>query len=175
MEHGLSPVPAVGLVVDPGHAARRPQRQRHGSRQRADDRQHDRRRPPARRRRQKQRRLRTRLLAGRAVASRRRSISGATAWPCRSPITLTGGQISDVKSYAPPMAELGPEPRVLLRDPAQTQPQGPADHRRLHLRLRNLVERRFAKPKHSRRLATATTRPRTASSASSSWPQLGRG
>ena len=90
-------------------------------------------------------------------------------------MVLTGGQVSDVKGYAPVMAEPGPEPKVLMGDKgydadailADLQDRGiaavipPKRNRKVqpiidgHLyALRNLVERRFSKLKHSRRLAT---------------------
>jgi transposase len=90
-------------------------------------------------------------------------------------ITLTGGQVSDVKGYAPLMAEPGPHPKVLIGDKgydadailADLQANGvaaviPPKRNRItqttidgHIyALRNLVERCFSKLKHSRRLAT---------------------
>ena len=90
-------------------------------------------------------------------------------------VTLTGGQTSDVRGYAPVMAEPGPEPRVLLADKgydadfiiSDLNDRGvaaiiPAKRNRKvqpvidgHIyALRNLVERCFSKLKHSRRLAT---------------------
>ncbi len=90
-------------------------------------------------------------------------------------VVLTGGEVSDVKGYAPLMAEPGPGPRVLLGDKgydadailADLDARGAAavippkrnrkDQRPIdgHLyALRNLVERCFSKLKHSRRLAT---------------------
>ena len=90
-------------------------------------------------------------------------------------MVLTGGQVSDVKGYAPAMAEPGPEPKVLMGDKgydadailADLQDRGiaavipPKRNRKVqpiidgHLyALRNLVERCFSKLKHSRRLAT---------------------
>jgi transposase len=90
-------------------------------------------------------------------------------------VVLTGGEVSDVKGYAPLMAEPGPEPKVLLgdkgydadailddldaRDCAAVIP--PKSNRKVQrpidgclYALRNLVERCFSKLKHSRRLAT---------------------
>ena len=90
-------------------------------------------------------------------------------------VILTGGEVSDVKGYAPVMAEPGPEPKVLMGDKgydadailADLQARGvaavipPKRNRKVqpiidgHLyALRNLVERCFSKLKHSRRLAT---------------------
>ena len=90
-------------------------------------------------------------------------------------VVLTGGEVSDVKGYAPVMAEPGPEPKVLLGDKgydadailADLEGRGvaavipPKRNRKVqpvidgHLyALRNLVERCFSKLKHSRRLAT---------------------
>jgi len=90
-------------------------------------------------------------------------------------ITLTGGQVSDVKGYAPLMAEPGPDPKVLIGDKgydadailADLQAKGvaavipPKRNRIIQpiidgciYALRNVVERCFSKLKHSRRLAT---------------------
>jgi transposase len=90
-------------------------------------------------------------------------------------VVLTGGEASDVKGYAPIMAEPGPEPKVLLGDKgydadailADLDARGiaaiiPPKRNRTVQRdidghryaLRNLVERCFSKLKHSRRLAT---------------------
>lgn len=90
-------------------------------------------------------------------------------------VVLTGGQVNDVKGYAPVMAEPGPTPRVLLGDKAydadvilndlesrNIASVIPAKRNRKaqpiidgHIyALRNLVERCFSKLKHSRRLAT---------------------
>ena len=90
-------------------------------------------------------------------------------------VVLTGGEVSDVKGYAPVMAEPGPQPKVLLGDKgydtdailADLDARGaaaiipPKRNRTVqreidgHLyALRNLVERCFSKLKHSRRLAT---------------------
>ena len=103
---------------------------------------------------------------------------------------VTGGEVSDVKAYAPVMAEPGPQPKVLLGDKgydadailADLEDRGiaavipPRRNRKVqpvidgHLyALRNLVERCLSKLKHSRRLP-ATTRPPTATPASSSSP-----
>ena len=90
-------------------------------------------------------------------------------------MVLTGGEVSDVKSYAPVMAEPGPEPKVLLGDkkydaaailsdleeraiaaiipPKRNRKVQPVIDGHLYA-LRNLVERCFSKLKHSRRLAT---------------------
>ncbi|MDO8360529.1 MAG: IS5 family transposase [Devosia sp.] len=90
-------------------------------------------------------------------------------------VVLTGGQVSDVKGYAPVMAEPGPEPKVLMGDkgydadailadledrgiaavipPKRTRKVQPIIDGHLYA-LRNLVERCFSKLKHSRRLAT---------------------
>jgi transposase len=90
-------------------------------------------------------------------------------------VVLTGGQVNDVKGYAPVMAEPGPVPKVLLGDKGydtdailidlETRNISaviPAKRNRKtqpvidgHIyALRNLVERCFSKLKHSRRLAT---------------------
>jgi transposase len=90
-------------------------------------------------------------------------------------VVLTGGEVSDVKGYAPVMAEPGPARSVLLGDKgydadailADLHAKGvaavipPKRNRKVqpvidgHLyALRNLVERCFSKLKHSRRLAT---------------------
>lgn len=90
-------------------------------------------------------------------------------------MVLTGGEVSDVKGYAPLMAEPGPEPKVLLGDKgydadailADLDAKGaaavipPKRNRKCQrdidgqlYALRNLVERCFSKLKHSRRLAT---------------------
>src|SRR5262249_10630178 len=90
-------------------------------------------------------------------------------------VVLTGGEASDVKGYAPVMAEPGPEPKVLIADERYDADAIRADleaksvaavippkrNRKVqrtidgHLyALRNLVERCFSKLKHSRRLAT---------------------
>ena len=88
---------------------------------------------------------------------------------------LTGGEVSDVKGYAPVMAEPGPEPKVVLADkgydtdailadlvarniaaiipPKSNRKVQPVIDGHLYA-LRNLVERCFSKLKHSRRLAT---------------------
>jgi transposase len=90
-------------------------------------------------------------------------------------LVVTGGEVSDVKGYAPVMAEPGPEPKVLIADKgydadailADLSLRGvaavvpPRRNRKVqpiidgHLyALRNLVERCFSKLKQSRRLAT---------------------
>ena len=90
-------------------------------------------------------------------------------------VTLSGGQVSDVKGYAPVMDEPGPQPRVLLADKGYDADFILADldardvvaviparrNRKVqpvidgHIyALRNLVERCFSRLKHSRRLAT---------------------
>ena len=90
-------------------------------------------------------------------------------------MVLTGGEVSDVKGYAPVMAEPGPEPKVLLGDkgydadailadleargaaaiiPPKRNPTVQRDIDGHLYALRNLVERCFSKLKHSRRLAT---------------------
>ena len=90
-------------------------------------------------------------------------------------MVLTGGEVSDIKGYAPVMAEPGPEPKVLLADkaydadailadlehrgaaaiiPSKRNRTIPRDVDRHLYALRNLVERCFSKLKHSRRLAT---------------------
>jgi len=88
---------------------------------------------------------------------------------------LTGGQVNDVKGFAPLMAEPGPAPRVILADKGydadailtDLDAQGiaavipPKLNRKVQrpidgniYALRNLVERCFSKLKHSRRIAT---------------------
>jgi len=90
-------------------------------------------------------------------------------------VVLTGGQVSDVKGYAPVMAEPGPKPKIVLGDKGYdadailTDLQAndiaavipPKRNRKVQpvidgyiYALRNLVERCFSKLKHSRRLAT---------------------
>ncbi len=90
-------------------------------------------------------------------------------------VVLTGGQVSDVKGYGPVMAEPGPQPKILLGDKGydadailiDLDEKGveavipPKRNRKIQrvidgyvYALRNLVERCFAKLKHSRRLAT---------------------
>ncbi len=90
-------------------------------------------------------------------------------------MVLTGGEVSDVKGYAPVMAEGGPQPHVLLGDKGydtdaildDLTARGiaavipPKRNRKVQrvidgylYALRNLVERCFSKLKHSRRLAT---------------------
>jgi len=90
-------------------------------------------------------------------------------------VVLTGGQVSDVKGYAPVMAQPGPEPKIMLGDKGYdadsilsdleanniTAVIPPKRNRKIqpiidgHIyALRNLVERCFSKLKHSRRLAT---------------------
>ena len=90
-------------------------------------------------------------------------------------MVLTGGEVSDVKGYAPVMAEPGPEPKVLMGDKGydadaileDLEARGavavipPKRNRKVQpvidgyiYTLRNLVERCFSKLKHSRRLAT---------------------
>ena len=92
-------------------------------------------------------------------------------------VVLTGGEVSDIKGYAPVMAQPGPEPKVLLGDkgydadailadldhrgaaaiiPPKRQSNNPARHRRPSLRLAKpgralLLQTQL---KHSRRLAT---------------------
>jgi transposase len=90
-------------------------------------------------------------------------------------ITLTGGEVSDVKGYAPVMAEPGPQPNVLIADkgydantilddleakeiaavipPKRNRTVQPTIDGYIYT-LRNLVERCISKLKHSRRLAT---------------------
>lgn len=90
-------------------------------------------------------------------------------------VVLTGGEVSDVKGYAPVMAEPGPDPKVMLGDKgydadailADLAQRGvtavipPKRNRKVQpvidgciYALRNLVERCISKLKHSRRLAT---------------------
>ena len=90
-------------------------------------------------------------------------------------MVLTGGEVSDVKGYAPLMAEPGPQPKVMLGDkgydadlilndlkskaieavipPKRNRKVQPVIDGHIYA-LRNLVERCFSKLKHSRRLAT---------------------
>ena len=90
-------------------------------------------------------------------------------------VVLTGGKDSDVKGYAPVMAEPGPAPKVMLGDkgyasdailtdldarsvaavipPKRNRKVQPVIDGHIYV-LRNLVERCFSKLKHSRRLAT---------------------
>ena len=90
-------------------------------------------------------------------------------------MTLTGGEVSDVKGYAPVMAEPGPQPKVLIADkgydandilsdlatkkiaavipPKRNRKVQPAIDAFIYV-LRNLVERCISKLKQSRRLAT---------------------
>ncbi len=89
-------------------------------------------------------------------------------------VVLTGGQVNDVKGYAPVMAEPGPVPKLLLGDkgydadailtdlasrnilaviPAKRTRTVPIIDGHIYA-LRNLVEPCFSKLKHSRRLAT---------------------
>lgn len=90
-------------------------------------------------------------------------------------VVLSGGQVSDVKGYAPVMAQPGPEPKIMLGDKGYDADRILSDleannitaviplkrNRKIqpiidgHIyALRNLVERCFSKLKHSRRLAT---------------------
>ncbi len=90
-------------------------------------------------------------------------------------ITLTGGEVSDVKGYVPVMDEPGPKPKVVIADKGydadaileDLNARGavavipPKRNRKVQplidgyiYSLRNLVERCFSKLKHSRRLAT---------------------
>jgi transposase len=90
-------------------------------------------------------------------------------------VTLSGGQVSDVKGYAPVMDEPGPRPHVLLADKGydadfirdDLTARGvatviPAKRNRTiqpvidgHIyALRNRVERCLSKLKHNRRLAS---------------------
>src|SRR5271156_6383867 len=158
-----------------GRTASRSERERRGPRQRADDRLDHRARPPTCRRRPKK--------AGAQGEGLGRSRGGfSTKIHLRSnglglpvAVVLTGGEVSDVRGYAPVMAEPGPTPKVLLGDKgydadailADLEGRGiaavipPKRNRKVqpiidgHLyALRNLVERCFSKLKHSRRLAT---------------------
>ena len=88
---------------------------------------------------------------------------------------LTGGEVHDIKGFAPLMAEPGPYPRVVLADKGYDADAIRADleaqdiavvipgkrNRKIQTAidgniyaLRNRVERCFSKLKHSRRLAT---------------------
>ena len=116
MELGLSPVLALdaggALGRDSGGAERD---WRHRPRQRRGDRFHHHSRPSARRRRAKK---------GDQDQGLGRSHGGfstkihlwSTALGFRVAVTLSGGQVSDVKGYAPVMDEPGPQPRVPLAD-----------------------------------------------------------
>jgi transposase len=88
---------------------------------------------------------------------------------------LTGGEVSDVKGYAPVMAEPGPQPKVLIADkgydanailddlaakeiaavipPKRNRKVRPAIDGFIYV-LRNQVERCISKLKQARRLAT---------------------
>src|SRR5271155_1270838 len=99
-----------------GRTAGRTQRERRGPRQRPDDRLDRRARPPTCRRRPKK--------AGAQGEGLGRSRGGfSTKIHLRSnglglpvAVVLTGGEVSDVKGYAPVMAEPGPQPKVMLAD-----------------------------------------------------------
>ena len=132
------------------------------------------RRPSARRRRAKKRDADQGLGRSRGGFSTKIHLrSNALGLPVA--VTLSGGQVSDVKGYGPVMDQPGPTPRVLLADKgydadfilADLAARGvaaviPAKRNRKiqpvidgHIySLRNLVERCFSKLKHSRRLAT---------------------
>lgn len=90
-------------------------------------------------------------------------------------VVLSAGQVSDIKGYAPLMAEPGPDPKVMLGDKGYDADAilndlsvndvvaviPPKRNRKIQpvidgyiYALRNLVERCFSKLKHSRRLAT---------------------
>ena len=90
-------------------------------------------------------------------------------------VVLTGGQVSDVKGFAPVMAQPGPAPKVVLGDKGYDADAILADLKARNIAavippkrnrniqpvidghiyaLRNLVERCFSKLKHNRRLAT---------------------
>jgi len=90
-------------------------------------------------------------------------------------VTLSGGEVSDFTGYTPVMDEPGPQPKVLIADKGYdsnairedlarrgAEPVIPSRRNRkiqppiddFIYALRNLIERCFAKLKHSRRLAT---------------------
>ncbi len=174
MELSLSPVPALDAGGDLGRDAGGTERDRCGQRQRSDDRFHHHPRPSARRRRAKKRDADQGLGRSRGGFSTKIHLrSNALGLPVA--VTLSGGQVSDVKGYAPIMDQPGPRPCVLLADKgydadfilADLEARGvaaviPAKRNRKvqpvidgHIyALRNLVERCFSKLKHSRRLAT---------------------
>ena len=106
---------------------------------------------------------------------------------------LTPGQAHDVKSFGPLFGMLADRIEALLADkgydadaireelakadveaviPAKSNRRIPIPHDRKNYRWRNLVERLFKKLKNWRRVATATTRPQSPTSASSRSPQL---
>ena len=140
----------------------------------SDRRQHHHPRPSARRRRAKKGDEDQGLGRSRGGFSTKIHLrSNALGLPVA--VTLSGGQVSDVKGYAPVMDEPGPQPRVLLADKGYDADFILADldardvvaviparrNRKVqpvidgHIyALRNLVERCFSRLKHSRRLAT---------------------
>src|SRR3990167_726422 len=175
MGYGLRAVPALDPGRGVGRVAGGAERDRARPGQRPDDRFDHHSRPSARRRRQKK--------AGTQGEGLGRSRGGfstkihlrANGLGLPVAIVLTGGETSDVRGYAPLMAEPGPAPSVLMGDKgydadailADLDARGvaaviPSKRNRKvqpvidgHLyALRNLVERCFSKLKHSRRLAT---------------------
>ena len=90
-------------------------------------------------------------------------------------MVLTGGEVSDVKGYAPVMAEPGPEPKVLMGDkgydanhlrrflaergtaaviPSTSSRKVAIPHDAERYRLRNVIERTFCRIKDFRGIAT---------------------
>ena len=158
-----------GLGCDAGGI----ERDRHGAKQRADDRLHHRPRSPA--------------CIGRKKGAHQESIGRSRGGQTTKihlrtnsiglpiAVTLSAGEASDYKGYEPLMLEPGPEPKVLIADKGydsdairedliarQVAPVIPMRRNRKAqdpidgaiYALRNLVERCFNKLKHSRRLAT---------------------
>ncbi len=170
---GLSTIPALDLVGRLGCAAASLERDRRGPGQRPDDRFHCHSCAPACG-------WRKRGAQGEGLGRSRGGFS--TKIHLRSnglglpvAITLTGGEVSDVKGYAPVMDEPGPKPKVVIADkgydadailedldargavavipPKRNRKVQPVIDGYIYT-LRNLVERCFSKLKHSRRLAT---------------------
>jgi transposase len=173
MEFGLQAVPALVGVGPLGCDARGAQRQRGGSEQRADGRFHYYPNSSARLWCKKGARNqdigRSRGGQTTKIHLRTNSIGLPIA------VTLSSGEASDYKGYEPLMQEPGPEPKVLIADKGYDSDairDGLAErhveaiipfrrNRKVQLpidgyiyALRNLIERCFAKLKHSRRLAT---------------------
>lgn len=173
MELSLPAVPALVGVGPLGRHAGGAQRHWGRPEQCADDRLHHRARPPAcggrKRGAQNQDLGRSRGGYSTKIHLRTNSIGLPVA------VTLSGGEVSDFTGYGPVMDEPGPEPKVLIADKGYdsnairedlarrgTEPViPPRRNRKLQpvidgyiYALRNLIERCFAKLKHSRRLAT---------------------
>ena len=111
---GLSPVPALDARRALGDDPRGPQRERSRPGQRADDRHHD--RPGASLRRRRKGGTPSQDL-GRSKGGFSTKIhlrSNALGFPVA--VTLSGGQVSDMKGYSPVMNQPGAQPRVLLAD-----------------------------------------------------------